>query len=185
MSNIRDRIVEHIKVRAKDLVPNDHNFRKHPLRQRQALAASFQEIGFARSVLAYRTPEGKLKLIDGHLRTEMDPEMEVTVEVLDVNEEEANKLLLTIDPIGALAQTDHQIHDRLRALAQTDSAALNDLWTATANDFKALEDLREPRAVEPEPPKHMIVIECVDEKEQVARLRQLKGLGWECRAMTS
>lgn len=185
MTNIRDRIIDHIKVKAKDLVPHQYNFRKHPERQRRALAASFEEIGFARSLLGFRLPDGRIKLIDGHLRADMEPELEVTVELLNVTEEEANKLLLTIDPICALAQTDHEAHDRVRALARTDSTALNDLWTATANDFKVLSDLRQPTPVESQAAKHIVLIECVDEKEQTARLRQLRGLGIECRAMIS
>jgi hypothetical protein len=47
----------------------------------------------------------RLKLIDGHLRRDLDPDMEVEVEVLDVNEDEARALLLSIDPLAALAQT--------------------------------------------------------------------------------
>jgi hypothetical protein len=35
----------------------------------------------------------------------MDPEMIVSVEVLDVNEEEAKKLLLSLDPLATLAGT--------------------------------------------------------------------------------
>ena len=31
-------------------------------------------MGFARSLLAYELPDGRLKLLDGHLRQEMDPE---------------------------------------------------------------------------------------------------------------
>jgi hypothetical protein len=40
-------------------------------------------LGFARSLLAYELPDGRLKLIDGHLRRDIDPDMEVEVEVLD------------------------------------------------------------------------------------------------------
>ena len=42
-------------------------------------------VGFARSLLAYEVPDGRLKLLDGHLRRELDPDLEVDVEVLDVN----------------------------------------------------------------------------------------------------
>jgi hypothetical protein len=49
-----------------------------------------------------RGTHGRLKLLDGHLRRDLDPDMEVDVEILDVTEEEARKLLLTIDPLAAL-----------------------------------------------------------------------------------
>ena len=39
-------------------------------------------------------------LIDGHLRAETAPDMMVPVLVLDVTEEEADKLLLTLDPLA-------------------------------------------------------------------------------------
>src|SRR5207302_10255713 len=111
---IRNRIVAHVTVRAGDLIPHPLNYREHPEHQRQALTASYEEIGFARSLLGYRLPDGRIQLIDGHLRQEFDPSREVTVEVLDVNEEEATKLLLSMDPVGALAETDHHIDDQLR-----------------------------------------------------------------------
>jgi hypothetical protein len=57
--------------------------------QRAALLALYQEIGFARSLLAYEMPDGRLKLLDGHLRRDLDPDMEVGVEILDVIDAEA------------------------------------------------------------------------------------------------
>src|SRR5436305_14750416 len=104
--SIRNRIHEHLQVRAGELVPHPLNFRRHPDSQRQALTASYEEVGFARSLLGYRLADGRIQLLDGHLRRDLDPAMEVTVEVLDVSEDEARKLLLTIDPLAALAETD-------------------------------------------------------------------------------
>ena len=99
---IRNRIKCHRRIRAGDLVPHEWNFRVHPGLQRSALAALYEEIGFARSLLAYELPDGRLKLIDGHLRREMGPDMKVEVEVLDVTDAEAQALLLSIDPLAAL-----------------------------------------------------------------------------------
>ena len=45
-------------------------------------------------------------LVDGHLRAETTPEQHVPVLVLDVNEAEADKLLLSLDPLSAMADTD-------------------------------------------------------------------------------
>jgi hypothetical protein len=58
--------------------------------------------------------------------------MEVDVEVLDVTEEETRKLLLSIDPLAALAQTQEQLHERLRELTPADCPALEAVWEATA-----------------------------------------------------
>src|ERR1700730_15767233 len=100
---IRNRIKAHRRIRAGDLVPHEWNYRSHPELQKAALEALYQEIGFARSLLAYELPDGRLKLIDGHLRRDLDPDMEVEVEVLDVTDEEARALLLSIDPLAELA----------------------------------------------------------------------------------
>src|ERR1700730_11217948 len=113
---IRNRIKDHRRVRAGDLLPHEFNWRLHPEGQRAALKALYREVGFARSLLAYELPDGRLKLIDGHLRRDLDPEMEVDVEVLDVNDEEARTLLLSIDPLAALAETQEQLHERLLTL---------------------------------------------------------------------
>src|SRR5207253_6014033 len=115
-ATIRNRIKCHRRVRAGDLVPHELNFRLHPEHQKAALQALYAEVGFARSLLAYELPDGRLKLLDGHLRRDLDPDMEVDVEVLDVNDDEARALLLSIDPLAALAQTQEQLRDRLREL---------------------------------------------------------------------
>src|SRR6266853_6310639 len=110
---IRNRIKAHRRVRAGDLLIHELNFRLHPEFQRAAIQAIYREVGFARSLLAFELPDGRLKLIDGHLRRDIDPDMEVDVEVLDVNDDEARTLLLSIDPLAALAETQKQLHDRL------------------------------------------------------------------------
>src|SRR5690349_22250946 len=125
---IRNRIKGHRRVRAGDLVPHEFNFRLHPEGQRAALQALYREVGFARSLLAYELPDGRLNLIDGHLRRDLDPDMEVDVEILDVDDAEARKLLLSIDPLVGLAQVDHEVVAHLNQLTQTDSAVLANLW---------------------------------------------------------
>ncbi len=101
---MKNRIKEHRTVRAGDLVPHEMNPRVHSAEQREALEALLGEIGFARSLLAYELPDGRLKLIDGHLRQgTLDPDEQITVEVLDVSDDEARKLLLSIDPLAQLA----------------------------------------------------------------------------------
>ena len=47
-------------------------------------------------------------LIDGHLRAETTPDSEVPVLVLDVTAEEADKILLTLDPLAAMAEADSE-----------------------------------------------------------------------------
>src|ERR1700722_9949914 len=129
---IRNRIKGHRRVRAGDLVPHEWNFRVHPEMQRAALLALYEEVGFARSLLAYELPDGRLKLLDGHLRRDLNPDMEVEVEILDVTDDEARALLLSIDPLAALAETQTQLHQRLLELTPVDSADLQQVWPAAA-----------------------------------------------------
>ena len=62
-SIIRNRIKGHRRIRAGDLVPHEWNYRTHPDMQRAALLALYHEVGFARSLLAYELPDGRLKLL--------------------------------------------------------------------------------------------------------------------------
>jgi len=131
---IRNRIKRHVTIRAGDLVPHEQNFRRHPDEQRAALQGLYDEIGFARSLLAYELPDGRLKLVDGHLRQEMTPDMEVTVEVLDLNDEEAKLMLASVDPLAALATADAEKLKALLDSFQTDNEALNAMLAGLAAD---------------------------------------------------
>jgi ParB-like chromosome segregation protein Spo0J len=178
--NVRNRIVEHVVVRAGDLVPHPLNYRRHPPGQQRALAASYREVGFARSLLGYRLADGRIQLIDGHLRRDIEPNMQVTVEVLDVNDEEARKLLLTLDPLTELAEPDADVVKQLTELTQASTRELNDLWQSLAKT-------KPPKFDEPpqQPEQFLILIECPDEQEQVRLLERLQGEGLSCRALMS
>lgn len=119
---IRDRIKELRRVRADEILPNPMNWRTHPKAQQDALKGVLAEIGFAGAVLARETPNG-LMLIDGHLRTETVKGAEIPVLILDVTEEEANKLLATIDPLAAMAEADaHKLDELLRSVETSSDA---------------------------------------------------------------
>jgi hypothetical protein len=167
------------------LLPHEWNFRLHPDAQRAALEALYAQVGFARSLLAYELPDGRLKLIDGHLRRDLDPDMEVDVEILDVNDEEARALLLSIDPLAALAQTQAQLHDRLLELTPAASPELRAAWEATANP--ALAALAAPAPWQPQdiPEQYLILVTCRDEKQQVALLERFRRDGLECKPLLS
>jgi hypothetical protein len=184
-SPIRNRIKGHRRVRAGELIPHELNFRLHPEAQQAALRDLYQEVGFARSLLAYELPDGRLKLIDGHLRRDLDPNLEVDVEILDVNDAEARTLLLSMDPLAALAQTHTEIHDRLRALTQTDSEALNALWQGAADAAAKTEELLHAEPVDPGPEQFLILVTCRDDEQQRALLQQFTEQGLACRAVQS
>jgi hypothetical protein len=184
----RNRIKGHRRVRAGDLVPHELNPRLHSDAQREALAALYAEVGFARSLLAYELPDGRLKLIDGHLRQSMDPDMEVDVEILDVDDAEARALLLSIDPLARLADYDAGKLDELRAVTDAESDALANLWrTISAANAEVEQTLRTARKAAPaEPPEQFLVlVECADEAQQTALLKRFQAEGLKCRALLS
>jgi hypothetical protein len=122
----RDRIVELRRVQASELIPNPRNWRRHPARQAKALRGILQEVGYADALLARQTENG-LTLIDGHLRAETTPGQMVPVLILNVSEDEANKLLATLDPLASMAEIDKLALKDLAGLVHTDSAELREL----------------------------------------------------------
>ena len=182
---IRNRIKGHRRVRAGELVPHELNWRLHPDMQRRALQALYREVGFARSLLAYELPDGRLKLIDGHLRRDIDPNMEVEVEVLDVTEEEARALLLSIDPLAALAQTQEQIRQRLQEVAPPVPEELQAAWRAEAEAALAALQGQPKERAEVVPEQFLVLVTCRDERQQVEVLRRFHAEGLECRALLS
>src|SRR5271169_178149 len=73
---IRDRIKELRRFRAKDLLPNPKNWRRHPKAQVEALRDLLAEVGYADALLVRELADGRLMLIDGHLRAETTPNAE-------------------------------------------------------------------------------------------------------------
>jgi hypothetical protein len=192
--SLKNRIVAHPRVRAADLRPHPRNPRTHSPAQRAALLAILAEVGLARSVLAYVADADKhlgadapLTLIDGHLRQEELREAEVEVEVLDVTDAEAEKLLLTLDPLAQLAEYDARALDRLRESVQTESNDLAALWAAIAErDAAVLDELRRKPGPEKDvPEEYFVLVRCADEKEQVALLKRFRKDGLRCEAKTS
>jgi hypothetical protein len=180
---IRNRIKAHRRVRAGDLVPHEWNFRTHPELQRSALLALYSRVGFARSLLAYELPDGRLKLLDGHLRRELDPDMEVEVEVLDVTEDEARLLLLSIDPLASLAQTQDQLRDRLLEVTPVDCAELEAAWQAAAEGV--LSEAKPRRPITRFPEQFLVLVTCPDERSQVELLARFQSEGLDCKALVS
>lgn len=152
--NIRDRIKELRRVPANELRPNPNNWRTHPEEQLNAIRGVLAEVGFAGAELARELEDGTLELIDGHARAEVAGTAEVPVLVLDVDEAEANKILATFDPIGAMAESDAVKLDAVLRDVDTGSEALQEMLADLADDADLYLD-DEPEVVEdevPEPP---------------------------------
>jgi hypothetical protein len=182
---IRDRIREFRRVPARELRPNPKNWRLHPQSQQDTLRGVLSEIGYADALLARELPDGSLELIDGHMRAETTPDMEVPVLVLDVSEAEADKLLALGDPLGAMAETDEERLSALLAGVQTESAAVQAALDALAS-ASVLPDAADFDATQPEleiPALFQVVAECRDEADQQQLFERLRAEGYACRLM--
>lgn len=124
MGHFKDRIVEVVKLKSKDLLDNEGNWRTHPEVQRDSLIGVLTEVGKADVLKAYRSERagGKLVLYDGHLRKNIDAEEEWLVAVTDLTDAEADKMLLLGDPIAAMAEMDGK-----KVLALTETVMTDDL----------------------------------------------------------
>jgi DNA methylase len=119
---VRDRILELRRVKAGDLAPHESNPRLHPEAQRRAVEGSLATLGQVAPLLAYREGD-RLKLFDGHLRSSIDPEAQVTVAVTDLSPAEARQALATLDRSAALADTDEALLSDLLRQVREDAAA--------------------------------------------------------------
>jgi DNA modification methylase len=152
--NVRNRVKALRTVKASELAPNPKNWRTHPKAQQDALRGILAEVGYADALLARELPDGSLMLVDGHLRAETTPEQEVPVLILDIDETEADKLLLSLDPLAALAETNAAALDSLLREVDTGSEGLQQMYA----DMAEAADLYQDEAKEivedeiPEPP---------------------------------
>lgn len=131
---IRDRIKELRRVKASELIPNPRNWRTHPKQQMDALRGILAEVGFAGAELARELSDGSLQLIDGHARAEIAGDAKIPVLILDVTESEANKILATFDPLGAMAEADASKLDDLLREVQTGNQALANMLAELAKE---------------------------------------------------
>ena len=113
--SLRDRIVEFRRVRGADITPHPMNPRSHPPLQRERLRAILSDIGVAGVLLTYHSERngGVLSLIDGELRATDHPETEWPCAITDLTDAEADLLLLTHDPLAALAEYTRQDRERM------------------------------------------------------------------------
>ena len=90
-------------------------------------------IGYADALIARETPDG-LMLIDGHLRSDVTPNQEVPVLVVNLTEEESDIMLATLDPLAGMADVDGgQLTALLESLNIDDT--LSELIDSVAEDY--------------------------------------------------
>jgi hypothetical protein len=155
---IRDRVKELRRVRAGDLAPNPRNWRPHPEAQQNALRGVLAEIGYADALLVRELPDGRLEIVDGHMRAETTPDEIVPVLILDLDNLEADKLMLVLDPLAAMAEANSQSLASLLGEIETQSPAIQKMLDDLALEHRInleAEGLTDPDEI-PEPPDEAI-----------------------------
>lgn len=155
----RNRIVGAGEADPAELLPNPANWRRHPRRQRSALAAALDAVGWVGQVLVNRQTG---RLVDGHLRLELAlARNEPTIPVLyvELSESEERLVLATLDPLAAMAEAERdQLAALLAGLEPADvalRALLDDLAREAGLDLTR-SGLVDPDDV-PEPPSEPTV----------------------------
>lgn len=182
MNLIRDRIRELRRVRADSLRANPRNWRKHPTQQRSAMARVLEEVGYADALIVRELTDGALEILDGHLRAETTPDVEVPVLVVDLNDCEAAVVLATHDPLAAMAESDGRLLQELLQSAELQIAAMNDVFarlTGTKDELPTLPDV-EPPTLEA---LWQVVVDCRDETEQRELFDRLTAENRRCRLL--
>ncbi len=139
MSDWRNRITGLEYHLPSEIADHPQQWRTHPGEQAAALKAVLNEVGIAGALLAYRR-DGELVAIDGHLRKSLDPAVAWPVLVLDVDEQEAAKLLAAHDPIAAMAGADAEALAELLAQIETEDEALQAMLKELAEEYGILGD---------------------------------------------
>ena len=132
------------RVRAAELKPNPKNWRAHPRAQQEVIKGLLAEVGYADALIARELDDGSLMLIDGHLRAETTPDTKVPVLVLDVTEEEADKILATLDPVTGLAKTNDAALTSLLEQIETESEAMQRMLDGLVKEDKAAGSAEQP-----------------------------------------
>jgi hypothetical protein len=120
--------VEHI-------VNNPLNWRIHPREQQEAMLTVLYDVGLGQTILKNRRTGN---LVDGHLRTliaDREGQSHLPYIALDCDEDKELELLITLDPIGAMAATDKVKLDQIIQQAQTDSDRMQMLFEDVRERF--------------------------------------------------
>jgi len=126
VNQFQDRIESLVYMRVGDLCKHPHNYKDHGQEHSLILSESLKEFGVIKPLMAYRSErmKGKLTLLDGHGRMKVNPDEVWPVVILDIDDDEADSLLLIVDTIGDLAEKLPEPAALLAAKADIESPAL-------------------------------------------------------------
>ena len=113
VEEVQNRVQELVYIKASDLRENPANWRRHPEQQKAAMSSAMGRVGIVAPLMGRKMPDGKIELLDGHMRAEISGDAIVPVVLTDLDDDEAKEVLATLDPLTLMAETDS---DALREL---------------------------------------------------------------------
>ena len=176
---LRNRIKEIRTVKGRELKPHPKNWRQHPTEQASAMRGLLDSVGQVDILRAVETPDG-LVLVDGHLRSELSPDADWKVAILDLSPAEMAMVLATFDPVGAMAKADEEKLTALLAEIETDSAEVQKLLDEIADLEDAAE--RDGKTIDLSP-TYGVIIHVPDEKSQRELLATADEAGFDATAI--
>jgi hypothetical protein len=135
-------------VKREDLVPMARNVRRHGSVQRRRFRGLLERFGFAGALLGARRADGKVQILDGHMRLEEAALEEYPVVLVDLPESDWAEFSAAVD--------------RITAQADCDNDALAEMYEQMSDAVKALFSELEARCAElakSEKPKYELVPE--------------------------
>jgi len=150
-----------------------------------ALRGVLAEVGYADALVARELSDGHLQLIDGHLRAETTPDSVVPVLIVDLDDSEADKVLLTHDPLSAMAGSDARALSAILNRTEFDDSNVNRMLDRLAERQGAidLDSLLERSEVEV-PQSYQVVVECENDDQQRIVYERMREEGYKCRVLT-
>jgi hypothetical protein len=126
------RIKELTIVPARDLVPHPKNWRVYPPSQRSALKSPLGELGYCDALVARQLSDVRFQILDRHLRGDLTPDMDLPVLLLDLSDMEAEKLVVTRDPLACLAEANRDASMPLLVSVESEGEPLQALFNDLA-----------------------------------------------------
>jgi hypothetical protein len=130
---VKNRVVGLKKVKASDIQPHPLNAKLHPQDQRNVMQGLLEELGMADALTVRELPDGKYELLDGHMRQSMLGDQEVSVLVVDLNDEEAAAFLMTFDMTKLMAKRDDERVNALLDRVTAEDGAVRQMLESMAS----------------------------------------------------
>lgn len=180
-------------VTADSLSDNPNNWRRHPALQTEALSGLLDEVGWAGALLFNETTN---RLVDGHARKGVALNKGVAAVPVLVgrwSEAQEKKILATLDPIAALAETSPADLARLLNDVETGHQAINVLLAQLKEEAKVSPPAAEPEPTPPATPAEgaggtptgafAVKVMCPTEERRGDLMASLRAEGYDCQPL--